>query len=126
MISDFTFKKDGVIGSWLGSADGTDETVKLQFNSDYSGTLIREWTENDGSIVKQTYFSSSNSIIQSSGLLICDFENEKKVTKIKVSLFPFIFGNRQKGMDGSMYMFQNGIKCFCLRVSFESSEKIGT
>ena len=110
------FEKE-VVGAWTGTADGTNEIITLQINDDKTMSLVREWDDSDGEHEYQEYKSSPDAYMECNGLIVCDLWNEQRVTNIRVALYPNI--THAKTMDGSMFMFQNEIKNFCMRVEFE-------
>jgi|GEM_PF-2882565 len=110
------FNKE-LIGIWKGTADSTNESITLQIHPDKTMRLVREWDDSDREHEYQEYKSDPGSYNECNGLIVCDLWNEQRVTKIKVALNPNI--TRSKTMDGSMFMFQNEIKNFCMRVEFE-------
>ncbi|TQV72920.1 hypothetical protein FLL45_15760 [Aliikangiella marina] len=110
------FEKE-IVGVWKGTADGTNETITLQINDDKTMRLVREWDDSDGEHEYQEYRSAPHAYRECNGLIVCDLWNGQRVTNIRVALFPNI--THTKTMDGSMFMFQDEVKSFCMRVEFE-------
>jgi len=109
-----------LFGIWKGTADGTNENITLQINPDKTMRLVREWDDSDGEHEYQEYKSDPDSYNECNGLIVCDLWNAQRVTNIRVALYPNI--THAKTMDGNMFMFQQEIKTFCMRVDFEYSK----
>ena len=109
-----------LIGVWIGTADGTNESITLKIKAGRTIQLVREWVESDGKKEYQLFESFTESYSECKGMIVCDlWFGEQRVTSIKLALYPNI--THEKTMDGSMLWFSEGIKGFCLRVQFEYS-----
>ena len=111
-----------LVGTWVGTADDKVQFT-LQFNSVSDFTVYRSWTEQiDGELFNenQEFKSLDSKIIESDDLVIFNlFACEKRITKIKLALYPAIAYH--KHLIGSMFWYQDNICNSCSKVILEKA-----